>query len=375
MNRADATKIKDIALISVYPPPWGGVSVHAKLLAEELNDRNMLNVLITGGQAQHDDPTYLKRITNIKIFRKKILWHYKIPFTLKLYSKKIKIIHCHEGLSVVPILFIHRFIFRKKIIHTIHNQWIIENYNKLNFITKILINKAFRDKNTHWICVNNNACNQIIKLGAKKEHVSVIPAYMPIKNSTAIESIDLQIGKSIEKFKDNNKLIGVYGFCFCYDTNNVDIYGFNFSIDVFKKLIKTNPSTKLIILIPDATNDLQREFILSRIKNESLSSNVLTIFNNPVKNMKIFWEQLDIYFRPTSADGDSLAIREALSFGVSVVASNVCERPDFTKIFKYNDIDEAAHSLQEELNKKTKNEVYQKDFLPLILNIYKNYEI
>ena len=359
-----------IALISVYPPPYGGVSIHAKILAEELSDRNMINILITEGKKSKVDPDYLKRISNITFFQKFIFWHYRIPFFFALYSKRIKIIHCHEGFSCVPLLFLHRFIFRKSIIHTIHNQWITEHYNRLNFLKKAITNLFLKDKKTFWICVNDNAFQQMLKLGAKKECIALIPAYIPAKKNAVVNSNDLLIKQAIEKFKNEDKLIGIYGFMLSFDSRGRDIYGFNFSIDVLKELIKTRPFIKLLILIPNATPLVEKENILLKIDHEGLKDNILPIFDNPIINMNIFWNLLDVYFRPTTDDGDSLAIREALANNVTVVASDVCTRPLGTILYKSMNFDNAVEKLNEALNHSEKCEIVNENYLPKILDVY-----
>lgn len=361
---------KKIALISVYPPPFGGVSVHAKILAGELSERSLINVFITGGKVNSDDPIYLKRISDTRIFGKNIFWHYKIPFIKGLYSKRIKIIHSHEGFSVVPFLFLHRFIFRKSIIHTIHNQWVTERYNQLNFFSKSITNIFLKDINTHWICVNDNAHKQMLELGVDKGNISVIPAYIPAKQNPELSQNDLRIKQTIKDFKNEDKLIGVYGFRISFDSKGQDVYGFNFSIDVFKQLILTKPNTKLIILIPEASPIEEKDKILLKIKNEGLTDNILTIFDSPIVNMKILWDQLDIYFRPTTDDGDSLAVREASANNVAVVASNVCIRPKGTTVFESLIIDSALKCLNEALDGSEKSEINDESYLQNILDVY-----
>jgi len=361
---------KHIALLSVYPPPFGGVSVHAKILARELSERNMINVFVTGGHRAIDDPGYLKRISDIRLFNKNIFWHFKIPFILALYSKKIKVIHCHEGLSVVPFLFFHRFVFKKAIIHTLHNQWVTERYNQLNFFSRFFTTIFLKDKKSHWICVNGNAYHQMLKLGTKKECISIIPAYIPNTNNTEINRNDYKIIQTIKEFKSDAKLIGVYGVRFAYDTNGQEIYGFHFSIDVFKKLLEIQPNIKLVILVPNALPLADKERVLLKINNEGLSAHVLTIFDNPIMNMNLFWNQLDIYFRPTTDDGDSLAIREASASGITVVASDVCQRPNNIKVYKSLDIESALKSLTEAIDGYETVKINDENFLLKLLKLY-----
>src|SRR6185503_11969747 len=45
-----------------------------------------------------------------------------------------------------------------------------------------------------------------------------------------------------------------------------------------------------------------------------------------------------VFVRPTFRDGDSISVREAVSLGVPVVASNVGSRPDGVALFEAGDI-------------------------------------
>jgi hypothetical protein len=51
--------------------------------------------------------------------------------------------------------------------------------------------------------------------------------------------------------------------------------------------------------------------------------------------MNALWKYTDIYIRPQVSDGDSVALREALSLGIQVVASDVCIRPQGTNLYHF----------------------------------------
>jgi glycogen(starch) synthase len=53
----------------------------------------------------------------------------------------------------------------------------------------------------------------------------------------------------------------------------------------------------------------------------------------------------DVYVRPTRADGDSIAVREALDLGVAVVASDVVTRPAGCVLFATNDARDLAAAI------------------------------
>ena len=59
-----------------------------------------------------------------------------------------------------------------------------------------------------------------------------------------------------------------------------------------------------------------------------------------------------MYVRPTSTDGDSLAIREAIEAGAHVVATDVVRRPDECIIYPHGDVVAASSKILNVLNEK-----------------------
>jgi len=57
--------------------------------------------------------------------------------------------------------------------------------------------------------------------------------------------------------------------------------------------------------------------------------------------------QCDLFVRPTFADGDANSVREALSLGIPVVASDVGNRPLGTVLFRTGDVDDLVAKIEE----------------------------
>ncbi len=55
----------------------------------------------------------------------------------------------------------------------------------------------------------------------------------------------------------------------------------------------------------------------------------------------------DVFVRPTTHDGDAISVREALALGVPCVASDVCARPEGTRVFTGGDASDLARVLRE----------------------------
>ncbi len=59
----------------------------------------------------------------------------------------------------------------------------------------------------------------------------------------------------------------------------------------------------------------------------------------------------DVFLRPTLADGDSVSVREALSAGVRVVASDVGKRPPEATLFRVGDSNDLVRAVQASLSR------------------------
>ena len=77
----------------------------------------------------------------------------------------------------------------------------------------------------------------------------------------------------------------------------------------------------------------------------------------------------DFFIRNTSTDGDALSVKEALWLGVPALCSDVVDRPEGVRLFKYNDKD----SFEACLNSiDTKNPAQIRNGAEDVLGIYKD---
>ena len=58
----------------------------------------------------------------------------------------------------------------------------------------------------------------------------------------------------------------------------------------------------------------------------------------------------DIFVRPTNTDGFGVSIAEAIYFKVPAVASDVCQRPEGTILFRSRDIDDLTLKVKDVLD-------------------------
>jgi glycosyltransferase involved in cell wall biosynthesis len=71
-----------------------------------------------------------------------------------------------------------------------------------------------------------------------------------------------------------------------------------------------------------------------------------------VSNIIKLWKISNIVLRPTFTDGDSLVVREALSVGTCVIASDIVERPVGTILFECGNFEQLAMKILENLSSR-----------------------
>ncbi|MCE9673702.1 glycosyltransferase family 4 protein [Myxococcus stipitatus] len=77
----------------------------------------------------------------------------------------------------------------------------------------------------------------------------------------------------------------------------------------------------------------------------------------------------DVFLRPTTHDGDSISVREALALGVPCVASDVCVRPEGTRVFRAGDSTALASAVREAVA-AGRPRVHAPDAGPVLLELY-----
>ena len=140
---------------------------------------------------------------------------------------------------------------------------------------------------------------------------------------------DENIPDTVMNFIDGQTVIGTHGW-FGFFQDDVHVYGF----DMIAELVALTKGRALDVVfytvISGCYDDDHREQIL-RLQ-EPLKDRWL-IIEEPFTCVSLYGKS-DIFIRPTYTDGDSVSIRECLSLGVPVIASDAVRRPDSCRLFE-----------------------------------------
>lgn len=356
-----------IILIGLYPPPYGGISVHVKRLYKKL-----IKVGID---------TKIYSLNNVRTEDKNInYFSLKKHFFKLFFLKKDTIIHFHGSSYKARILLaMIAYIFRKKVIMTVHGVSLEEEYNNLNRIGK-RIYKFFLNKISYLIVVNPQIKEWCIQNNILKEKIEVIPSYInPSIDKQDYKKIDEQVWSFIEERREEkNLLITANGNVRFY--NNEDLYGLDLLIELVKSLREKKYRVSLIFALLGYEEHSNKERIyfeklLNKIKEYSLEK---FIYFYKVKNTEYYpiLEKCDIFIRPTNTDGYGISVVEALYLKKISIASDVCIRADGTILFKNRNIKELLFQVENiiknyKIERKKLNNIEIKEYFEEILKIYK----
>ncbi|MDH1625468.1 hypothetical protein N5E91_04960 [Shewanella xiamenensis] len=242
---------------------------------------------------------------------------------------------------------LNRFTFRRLILEPSHSTIHINASNDLKRVLYILVAKLFRKKvfftkhggnldlNSKLVifslryadgvfCLNEKVYNKIKSIGVNcllhstifAENSASIRKQYPLKKNWSRTRLLLYI---------NND-----GF-----VDGKEIYGANFIIDNLPCLMEDYD-----LVVIDLSGKYKESF--SFFKNVTYSSSPC--------DFKLLLSESDIYIRPTSTDGMSVALLEAGLIGVKCLASDVVDRPEFVRLYKFG----SSESFLRELSQLSK---------------------
>ena len=119
-------------------------------------------------------------------------------------------------------------------------------------------------------------------------------------------------------------------------------------IELTAKLKNVYPNLGFVFAL--ANEKVNTEYINKmhlRIKELNLEENFY--FLTGQKELWPIFKKASLMIRPTNTDGDALSIREALYFKCPAIASDICDRPEGTILFKNRNLDDLCDKVKDVL--------------------------
>lgn len=356
----------DIKEFGIIPPPYGGCSVYVKRLIDKLNSDGYK----VGG-------FYLESCDDKNIYLSPLYDHWNwmethlLPFKIWSYLKIVqsyKIIHSHFSLEGMSYLWMLMKLGKKKVVITIHNSMVSTFYRQTNIVNRFFLNRMLQSKDVTWIAVSAEGKEQLLSLPIRPlSNVHVIPAYIPV-----VEECFIPLASEMQSYINNHKYnIAFYGHSFMIN-EGTDVYGFQTIIDIYSRLLETFSNNVGLVLCLSDTHDVEKiQELREYAKNKNVDDCIYWQIG-AINNIRTLWKSVDVYVRPTSTDGDSVAVREALDEGISVIASDVCDRPKGVVVYKYGNEDDLYAKLVLCFNNYRKKTKPNYDYYNYMKDIYDN---
>ena len=346
-----------IAILGIFPPPIGGISIYIKRFYFFLNEKGISYILYNSGEYVNKE----KNIIHVSFKRK----------LFELIFDRTDIIHSNEiGIKSRILIPLFR-LFNKKVILTIHGYSFKNQINKLKGIKKALFIFQMKLYN-NIIAVNPNIKDLLIKNGINKSKISVIPAFIP---PTSEETDINQLPNFFNKVRKKHKFIITANAFKISFYNNQDLYGIDLSIELMKKLVDNGHKDIGFIYVIADIGDYEYYKKMQNLVKEYNIENYFRFYTKHVAYPAMI-NMCDLFIRPTNTDGDALSVREALTLEIPAIASDVCKRPEGTILFKNRDIDDLYNKTKyvidnyDEFKQQIAN-IEMEDNAEKILEVYK----
>ena len=301
----------NVEIWGLYPPPLGGVSIHIMRLMHQLN---LYEYVLLKDFKPKDSYSY-GYIFPVK---------YPIFEAIKLFFLKKRIIHVEQFSLLIFIAIL--VLGRKHVVGiTLHNQRSISIKHPLK---KKKCEYFF--KKCAFIIMNDNKFSKIFSLyyHVSPDKIHILPAFLP-------PGVDERKGlpDNVLRFKKKHDYLLSANAFRLRKENGIDVYGLDMLVSLTEHLRKKGVNTGLVFLLPERGDNEYYNEITDSIRHRGLTEHILFVegFND---NGFEYWAISDLFIRPTITDMEGVSVKEALTYGTNVLASDVCIRPKECLLFE-----------------------------------------
>jgi glycosyltransferase involved in cell wall biosynthesis len=316
-----------VILAGFYPPPFAGEPVHVKQLSALLRQHGLAVEVLNLNRHASPSPEY-----HSSTGRWALLWKL---FTL---ADRGSILHLHtNGHSPKSWLMILVASLTARLrgtlaVLTLHSGLLPAYVAGFGRIRRGLA-KWILGSFARVVCVNNDICRAIQRLGLTDRHLVVIPAFLGIAQPPELSPSDRALIRDFRPL-----LVAVAG------GEHDPERGLAVVVRAVQQLVALVPGLGAVLLgwqVGPKTRPLIEEL--------GLVHRAVCLGEVSHDRCLAFLRGADVVVRSTFADGDAITVREALALGVPVVASDTDFRPEGVILFRKGDVSDLMAKLKQVL--------------------------
>lgn len=315
-------KVK-VLLIGDYPPPYGGISVHVKQLADFLVEKGVeRRVLdIEPGTAPKEGAV---RVTGYFSFLRRLVSFSFQGFIPHIHTNG----HNFKSWLAIGAAAWVGLLFGRRGVATVHSGLMPDYVNQAGLPVRITIRAALLPL-ARVIAVNEKIERALVDLEVDPKQILVLPAFSLGRRSDSLPE-PARIWR--ERFQPL-VVSAVY---------LEKEYGTEFLIEACLHLKKKYPRLGCFIMGSGSEEAALRR----RVREADGEEWILLSGNVPHEACLAIMAKGDLFVRPALFDGDAISVREALALGVPTVASNVGFRPEGTLLFEPGNVADLVRQME-----------------------------
>jgi len=327
-------KGKRVVLAGFYPPPFAGEPVHVMQLAQLLRDHGLsVQILNLNRQAR---PSQDYRHSGSRLG---LLWG------LLTLADRTSILHLHTNghsrkswLMILAASLAGRFRAVTAVL-TLHSG-LLPGYVAGFGTVKRRLARWILMPFTRIICVNPEICRSVKAVGIAGAQTAVIPAFLGVPGAPELSPQDRTLSEGFRPL-----LVAVAG------GEEDPERGLAVVLRAVQQLVPIHPRLGAILMgwqVGPKTRPLIGEL--------GLAAHAVCLGEVSHDRCLALLRASDVMVRSTFVDGDAITVREALAFGVPVVASDTDFRPEGVTLFRRGDVSDLTAKLSQVLEQPTRRD-------------------
>jgi glycosyltransferase involved in cell wall biosynthesis len=190
------------------------------------------------------------------------------------------------------------------------------------------------------VCVNEEIAETLAWLGISRRAMEIKPAYVPVPR------VECEIPDQLERWMRRHPMFLSVTLSFRPE------YGFELLMKAMSRLSRIHPQLGCLVFGTGEDRTEAEELV----RKHALGERVFLAGDVDHQLCLTAISRSTVFVRPTFRDGDSISVREAMSMGVPVVASNVGTRPEGTLLFEVGDLEALVGQLEQALSIRGKGQ-------------------
>ena len=329
---------EDVLIIGPTPPPYGGVSIHVLRLRAALQSRGLsVRTCSFSGLVGNGG----RRLFSIPVAVLRAYW--------ALLWTRAAVIHVHYATKAWFFLLSPALLFRRsRRVLTLHSMRLFHDFDDSSAITRSWL-RLVLGRFESFICVREELCSLLQERRIFAGTPMVAPAFLPPSPEEAdISRLPSAIASRLTAATFPNSMhIAAAAYHLGPGYGQEDLYGIELLARALR-LIDANLSSRVVVHVlvssePRSRAEKAAEERLLEVVRDCRNVEIMLLFGQPLVPVLA---RSAAFLRPSREDGDSVAVREALAFGLPVWASDVVVRPEGVALFSLGDDHAVAASLK-----------------------------